>query len=406
METGGRMRVIGIVLAAMLTAPFVVAQQAARGGAAPFRIEPLTTPAGEDSLAPQMTDEGSRVVLSWVEAHEEHATVKLAFRSASGWSAAETVVSGDFLMVNPADVPVVGALPDGTLVAAWLRVNGGDDESYDLAVSRSANLGRTWSAPLTPHHDGTKTQHGFASLYPAPSQRGGFGLLWLDGRATAGGGSMALRSAEFDAKGVQRGETAVDARVCDCCPLSTATTAEGPIVAYRDRSADEIRDIAVSRLSAGSWTPPKIVGGDGWKIAGCPVNGPSVSASGAIVAVAWFTGAGGSGRALAAFSSDSGKTFGTPVRVDEGTAIGRVQIRVLKDGSAAVSWIESFESRSQLRLRQIDRNGVKSASIVVAEGMGTAHPRLARDGDGLLLAWVESSRGSTRVRTARAVPLR
>jgi len=358
-------------------------------------------------MAPQLSDTGDRAVMSWIEQHDEHVTVKMAERTTTGWSEARPVVSGDFLMVNSADVPVVRALPGGVLVAAWLRENGGDDESYDLSVSRSTDAGRTWSTPVTPHHDGTKTQHGFASIYPSSSPfTGGFGLLWLDGRATAGeSGSMMLRAAQFDAKGVQRGETQIDARVCDCCPLATAVTSEGPIAVYRDRSADEIRDIAVSRLVDGKWTPPRTVHRDGWKIEGCPVNGPSVSAEGARVAVAWFTGVGGNGRAWAAFSTDAGRTFGTPVRVDGGAATGRVQIRVLNDGSAAVSWIESVESRSQLQLRRINPNGIRTTSIVIAEGMGSSHPRLARDGDGLILAWVENTRGSTRVRTARAVPI-
>ena len=384
----------------------LAAQTTSRGAApAPFRLEAVTSPAGADSLAPQLTSGGGRLVLSWIEAHEEHATLKFAVRTASGWSEAETVVSSASVIANAADVPMVRALADSTLVASWLEENGGDDESYDLRVARSVNAGRTWSAPVTPHHDGTKTQHGFASIFPAAG--GGFGLVWLDGRATVtGGGSMTLRAVSFDVNGAERGEAMIDARVCDCCPLSTAITSEGPIVAYRDRSADEIRDIAVARFAAGKWAPPTTVHRDGWKITGCPVNGPSVGADRANVAVAWFTGAGGVGRAFAAFSSDAGRTFGAPIRVDEGDAVGRVQIHVLADGSAAVSWIELFESRSQLRLRRLDRSGFRSTSIVVAEGMGSAHPRLAPDGEGLLVAWVEGTRGSTRVRAARAAPFR
>jgi len=39
--------------------------------------------------------------------------------------------------------------------------------------------------------------------------------------------------------------------------------------------------------------------------------------------------------------------------------------------------------------------------LTVADGMGHAQPRLASGRDELLLAWVEYTRGSTRVRTAR-----
>ena len=60
----------------------------------------------------------------------------------------------------------------------------------------------TWSAPFSPHHDGTKTEHGFASLFDTG---GGLGLVWLDGRAMKPGtgpddegtGDMGLRAAHF-----------------------------------------------------------------------------------------------------------------------------------------------------------------------------------------------------------------
>ena len=84
-------------------------------------------------------------------------------------------------MVNAADVPSVRALAGGTLVAHWMQENGPDPEAYNLRLAWSTDSGATWSKPVSPHHDGTKTQHGFASLFQAPGA--GLGLVWLDGRA-------------------------------------------------------------------------------------------------------------------------------------------------------------------------------------------------------------------------------
>jgi hypothetical protein len=120
------------------------------------------------------------------------------------------------------------------------------------------------------------------------------------------------------------------------------------------------------------------------------------------VAIGWFTVQAGAGRAYAAFSEDSGRTFGEPVRVDDGTAIGRLQVSILPDGAAVVSWIESTKLGSQLKVRRIERSGTRSAPIVVADAPGSAHPRMTATSRELLLAWVEQTRGTTRVRTARA----
>ena len=54
-----------------------------------------------------------------------------------------------------------------------------------------------------PHSDGTKTEHGFASLIQMPGA--GLGLAWLDGRAMKTGGS-------HDAHGSDAGAMSVFAR--------------------------------------------------------------------------------------------------------------------------------------------------------------------------------------------------
>jgi hypothetical protein len=312
-----------------------------------------------------------------------------------------------------ADVPSVLALNDGTLVAQWLRTTDEHLEAYDVRLAFSKDEGRTWSAPTSPHHDGTKTQHGFASLFEMPG--GGLGLVWLDGRAVdpdpdKGKDDMSLRAATFDRDGTETSEAAVDQRVCDCCPTAIAMTADGPIAAYRDRSPEEVRDVAVTRLAdakRGQWTAPATVHADGWKIDACPVNGPAISARGRQVAVAWMTAKDDQGRAFAAFSNDAGATFGAPVRLDDAASQGRVGIALLADGSAVASWIEFADRRAALRMRRIEATGARGPAQTVA-GVGTertsGYPRLARRGDELLLAWTETSDGRSAVRTAVVKP--
>jgi hypothetical protein len=371
-------------------------------------LESLTSPAAAESSAPQLTTTGERAILSWMERAGSRATLKFAERTTSGWSAPRQVVSGDDLVVNAADVPSVLALSDGSLAAQWIQENGPDPEAYNLKLAWSKDDGATWSQPTSPHHDGTITQHGFASLFQAPGA--GLGLVWLDGRATDPDSpnpsdNMALRGTTYSRDGKQLRETSIDSRVCECCPTSVAITAEGPIVAFRNRSTDEVRDIYLSRLVGGRWSTPVPVHKDNWAIDACPVNGPAASARGRDVVVAWFTALKDEGKVFAAFSSDAGRTFGAPVRVDDVMATGHVDLELLKDGSAAVSWIEFANQRSQLRVRRLERSGIRSAAITVAgaaEGRPAGNPRMAYGRDELLFAWTETSAGASRIRTARA----
>lgn len=374
-------------------------------------LESLTTPAAAQSSAPQLTTTGERAILSWMERAGSRATFKFAERTISGWSAPRQVVSGDELVVNAADVPSVLALSDGSLAAQWLQENGPDPEAYNLKLAWSKDDGATWSQPASPHHDGTITQHGFASLFQAPG--GGLGLVWLDGRATdpdspSPTDNMALRGTTYGRDGKQLRETSIDPRVCECCPTSVAVTAEGPIVAYRNRGTEEVRDIYLSRLVGGRWSTPVPVHKDNWEIDACPVNGPSVSARGRDVVVAWFTALKDEGKVFAAFSRDAGRTFNAPVRVDDVTATGHVDLELLKDGSAAVSWIEFANQRSELKVRRLERTGHRSAAITVpgaGEGRPAGNPRMAYSRDELLFAWTETSAGASRLRTARAAGL-
>lgn len=216
---------------------------------------------------------------------------------------------------------------------------------------------------------------------------------------------MSVRAAVFDPAGTQISETLVDGRVCECCPTTAAVTAEGPIAAFRDRSEGEVRDIYVSRFRNGAWSEPVAVHDDGWKIPACPVNGPMLSARGRDVAIAWFTVAENQGRAFAAFSTDAGRTFGAPIRIDDEGTLGRVDVELLDAGNAIVSWIEFAGGRAQFRARRIDPSGRRSPAVTVAgiEGSrASGYPRVARHGDELVFAWTENTEGRLRVQTAAA----
>jgi hypothetical protein len=216
---------------------------------------------------------------------------------------------------------------------------------------------------------------------------------------------MSVRAAVFDITGKQMSETLIDDRVCECCPTAAAVTSEGPIVAFRNRSAEEVRDIYVSRLIGGRWIESKPVHDDGWKIPACPVNGPALNTRDRRVTIAWYTVQQEQGRAFVAFSEDAGRTFRKPIRVDDGGSLGRVDLELLEDGSAIAAWIEFAEQRAQFRMRRVTRTGERSSAATIAgidAGRTSGNPRLAMQADELLLAWTETGSGVSRVRTAVA----
>ena len=55
------------------------------------------SPAGANSSEPQLTVQGDRVILSWLEVAGERATLKFAERTPSGWSASAARNAGQKL---------------------------------------------------------------------------------------------------------------------------------------------------------------------------------------------------------------------------------------------------------------------------------------------------------------------
>lgn len=382
-----------------------------------FEVQSLDVPAAAGSLGPHLAvGPDGKVVLSWVQAADDRQRLLYSTLANGAWSTAVAVSEGDNWFVNWADFPSVVPLSDSLWAAHWLVRQPAGGYAYDVLLSLSEDGGSTWSKAVKPHEDGTPTEHGFVTLFPRDSN---VGLIWLDGRnmvhnmadntvnESPGDGidGMTLRAASISPDLAITNEMEVDGLVCDCCQTDVAVTDTGAIAIYRNRTGDETRDIYVSRLIGSEWQAGHPVADDGWTIAGCPVNGPVISADGNRVAVAWFTGADNQPRVRIARSQDAGESFAAPVDVVRNASFGRVGLALLPDDVLAVSWLCKVYG---------EKTGVCMRTVSPGNELGSRHvlsgdddvspfsvPQLVRSGNSLVAVWTANTNGNTVISSSR-----
>jgi hypothetical protein len=378
---------------------------------------PMSPGAAQPDLV--ATSDG-RLLLSWFNRVPGRRTA-LQFaeygRDGHWLSAPRTIAVGDSFVVNWADTPHIAATADGALWVHWLQKSGDMHEAFNILLSRSLDGGFNWSPPVLVNTDGRQAEHGFVSLWP--QSRDSLGVAWLDGRNSEGGheehgehdqqavhrGMMSLRSAVFSPSLARSGESELDASTCDCCQTGVAVTARGPLLAYRDRTDAEIRDIYTTRRDGERWTTPKPVHVDGWKMPACPVNGPAVAANGNDVVAGWYTAADDEPAVKLARSNDAGDSFAAPVLLDQGEAVqGRVDVAldaaqawvlwVREDGSGQSLWLARYAPDLSRELSRIE------VAKLQGRGKGTGVPQLAlRDGNAYLV-WTDIIDGGPQLRGA------
>ena len=368
-------------------------------------ITEVEVPTGDNSSLPRLvTAANGQVYLSWVEkGTDKKSELKFSRLSTDSWERPQLIAAGDNWFVNWADFPSL-SVNQNTMAAHWLQKSDLGTYDYDVRLSFSQNGGESWGQSLIPHKDGVAAEHGFVSMLPMANEE--TFVTWLDGRNTkneTAPNAMTLRAGFFDRNGATLQEWELDNRICDCCQTAAAMTSLGPVVVYRDRSENEIRDMSIVRLVGGEWTQPQPVAIELWEIAGCPVNGPAMSAQGLNVAVAWFTAKNGFAQVKLAFSANAGATFTTPVVVSEGATNGRVGISHLPNGDVAVSWMDTKDDKAQVMVARYDGMGILINKLQVAETSAeraSGFPVITSQGEQVWMAWTETGE-SPQVKTAK-----
>ncbi len=356
----------------------------------------FSSPADSVSAEPYLfTDRNGVVYLSWIQKIKEFSTLKFSMLKKEKWEEPRVISSGDNWFVNWADYPMLASDGEKNLIAHYLEKSEKDTYTYDVKLVTSADNGKTWSVSKILHDDGKKAEHGFVSMIPYGNN---YFISWLDGRNAVmeaqGGhdeghhGQMTLRGAIMDNQGNKSSEWELDNRVCDCCQTSATITNNGPVVVYRDRSEHEIRDMSIVRFINSKWTTPTSVFSDNWKIDGCPVNGPKADAIGNSLVVAWFSSPDKKAQVNIVFSDDGGASFNAPIRIDEGKGIGRVDVVMLNERTAMVSWMEG----AVIKAVKVFKDGKKEPSIIISstsESRSSGFPQMTKSGNTLIFAWTD-----------------
>ncbi|MFT7071997.1 hypothetical protein [Patiriisocius sp. Uisw_017] len=338
------------------------------------RVYHLNNPTQPNSQTPRLFNDGNHLWMSWITTKDKTDILYFSRLEDSLWKSPRIMSHGNDWFTNWADFPVI-SVNKGAILTSHLQKSAPDMYTYDIKLSLDSDSLKELKKNFKLHNDDTKSEHGFVSIVPAGDR--GFFATWLDGRRTAaqgrshdhdgGNGAMTLRSAFIDFKGTISQRTELDTRVCDCCQTSAAMTANGPVVVYRDRSDEEIRDMSIVRWNDSVWTKPKTVYEDHWKIAGCPVNGPAIAAMENNLAVVWFTENDDKPKVQVVFSEDGGATFGKPIRFDSHPTIGRVGVALISETEAVVSWVENVGDDTLVQLIKVESNGVKGEVVTLAK---------------------------------------
>lgn len=360
--------------------------------------EELSIPARNNSHLGRLKASNGALYFSWVESNDRMDSLFYSsFKDAAWKDRFRIAYAGDWF-VNWADFPAIAANGDRVLTNLLVKSDTGT-YTYDVQL-QLLQKNSLIKPPFILHDDGTKSEHGFVSMLPWED---GFFATWLDGRNTGGGhhghedhggaGAMTLRGAFIGPDGAITGDTELDARICDCCQTAATLTSSGIVVAYRDRTQEEIRDISIVRYTEETgWSEPVDVSQDHWNIAGCPVNGPSLSSWNDQVALAWFSAAQGEGKVFLKTSMDGGISFGDSVRLDDGLAYGRVDVQWVDANRVAVLWMEPQGEADVLRIKILQTDGtvlLEQDISTMDASRASGFPQLELFEDHLYVCWTD-----------------
>ena len=371
-------------------------------------IEDISFLYGDNNAQPNLVYSNGTLSLSWISSKkEDKASLYFSQFKKGKWIKPQKIAYGSDWFVNWADFPA-NAINEDLIITSYLKKSASGTYTYDVILNLQKLSGEKIKEDFILNTDGAKAEHGFVSIIPNNNK--GFFVTWLDGRNTVEKKldghhkPMTIRFAEITNTGDVINESELDTAVCDCCQTSIAITNNGPIIVYRDRSEKEVRDIYTIRNINGVWEEPNLLHNDGWIINGCPVNGPKVAVNSTNLAVAWFTVVNNNPLVNVSFSKNNGDSFGTPFKLNDHGAIGRVDVAFLNNEEVIVSYMEVDDIGTYLRIKKVSVNGKISKPITISKidgGRNTGVPQLEIINNEIFIVWTISVGGMNQLKSIK-----
>ena len=371
-------------------------------------IEDIPFLYGDNNAQPNLVSSNGALSLSWISSKNKNkASLHFSQFKKGKWIKPQKIANGSDWFVNWADFPA-HAINEDLIITSYLKKSDSGTYTYDVILNLQKLSGEKIKKDFLLNTDGVKAEHGFVSIIPNNNK--GFFITWLDGRNTVEKKldghhkPMTIRFAEITNTGEVINESELDEAACDCCQTSIAMTNNGPIVVYRDRSENEVRDIYTIRNINGVWEEPNQLHNDGWIINGCPVNGPKVAVNSTNLAIAWFTVVNDNPIVNVSFSKTNGDSFGTPFKLNDLDAIGRVDVAFLNNEEVIVSYMEVDDIGTYLRIKKVSVNGEISKPITVSKidgGRNTGVPQLEIINNEIFIVWTISLEGINQLKSIK-----
>jgi len=244
-------------------------------------------------------DGKDNILLNWTEEIDTSRVFILKYRNfdkrTKQFGETITVLPSKGMQSHHESMAKIAINKDGVMYAVFRVENKSSKRRFagNIYYSISIDNGENWSEKIKLVTDKESKSQSFFDVIILPD--GELGLSWLDSRKLEkdkDGSTLYFTKSKEDQGFVI--EKPVAGSTCQCCRTDIFVDSAGKInIAFRNLSENSIRDMyrVVSADIGKTFSEPKKMGKDNWKIDGCPHTGPSLADNGMDISVVWFTGA-------------------------------------------------------------------------------------------------------------------